>query len=124
VQVVIGELPSDDELASSLPQQKDKQVEEATTERLGMILEDIPVEVRESRSIHSGGVFVKQIEPGSSADRSGIKEGDVISRINYVVIEGIDHLLQILDRLPDGKSVPVYVVRDKGPIFLALRMPD
>jgi len=124
VQVVIGELPSDDGLASSLPQQKDKQVEEATTERLGMILEDIPVEVRESRSIHSGGVFVKQIEPGSSADRSGIKEGDVISRINYVVIEGIDHLLQILDRLPDGKSVPVYVVRDKGPIFLALRMPD
>ncbi len=47
----------------------------------------------------------------------------MISRVNYVVVEDVDHLLGILDRLPAKRGVPVYVVREKGPIFLALRLP-
>ena len=124
IQVVVGELPSDDELdIAQIDEGEADKVEQASTERLGMTLREIPKEIRESRAIHSGGVFIDKVEGGSVADRFGLKAGDVISRVNYVVVEGVDHLLQLLDRLPKGKGIPVYVVRDKGPIFLALRMP-
>ncbi len=125
VQVVVGELPSEDEPASVDPEQPENaKAEKATIERLGMTLREIPKEIRNSRSIHSGGALVEEVEQGSVADHSGLKAGDVISRVNYVVVEGVDHLLQILDRLPKGRGVPVYVVRENGPIFLALRMPN
>jgi len=63
------------------------------------------------------------VEEGSVAARFGLKAGDVISRVNYVVVEGVDHLVDLLERLPAGRGIPIYVLREKGPIFLALRLP-
>jgi serine protease Do len=126
LKITIGELPPEDELADAHPQQpsqKGGQVEKAAITRLGMTLQPLPQPVRKERSIPSGGVYVAAVEKGSVAERYGLQQGDVISRINYVVVEDVNHLLGLLDRLPDGKGVPVYVVRDKGPIFLALRLP-
>jgi len=40
-----------------------------------------------------------------------------------VVVEGVEHFLQLIERMPKHKGVPVYVVREKGPIFLAMRLP-
>ncbi len=123
VQVVIGELPPEDEAASVVPQSSPKEAEKAATTRLGMSLREIPKKVRQSRSIPAGGVFVEKVEEGSVAARFGLKAGDVISRVNYVVVEGVDHLVDLLERLPAGRGIPIYVLREKGPIFLALRLP-
>ena len=68
-------------------------------------------------------VYIDAVDKGSVAEQFGLQKGDVISRVNYVVVEGVDHLLELLDTLPEGRGVPVYIVRDKGPIFLALRLP-
>ncbi len=125
IKIKIGELPQEDEMADAGSQSSDqgKRVEKTATKRLGMSLEVVPKKVRKERSIPSGGVYIGSVESDSVAQRYGLKKGDVISRVNYVVIEDVDHLLEILDRLPVGRGVPVYVVRDKGPIFLALRLP-
>ena len=124
IKVVIGELPSEEELAEVRPQQDDtKAFEKSATKRLGMTLQPVPKSVRTERSIPSGGVYIGAIEKGSVADHFGLRKGDVVSRVNYVVVEGVDHLLDLLDRLPRDRGVPIYVVREKGPIFLALRLP-
>lgn len=124
VRVVIGELPAEEELAEARPQRKtEKKVEKVAVTRLGMTLLEVPQALRKQRNLGSGGAFVEKVEKGSVADRSGLRSGDVVSRVNYVVIEGVNHLLQLIERMPKGRGVPVYVVRDKGPIFLALRLP-
>ncbi len=126
LKIQIGELPPEEELADARPQQDTPRAEQqpaAVIKRLGMTLQPLPKPVRQKRSIPAGGVYVAEVEKGSVADHYGLQKGDVISRVNYVVVEDVDHLLGILDRLPGGKGVPVYVVRDRGPIFLALRLP-
>lgn len=126
IKIKIGELPQEEEVAEARPQQqtqKGKGAEKAAIKRLGMTLQPLPKPVRKARSIPAGGVYIEAVEKDSVADRFGLQKGDVISRVNYVVVEGVDHLLDILDRLPQKKGVPVYVVREKGPIFLALRLP-
>lgn len=124
LKIKIGELPAEEALADARPQSPAKKpIEKVATTRLGMTLEALPKKVRKERSIPSGGVFIGAVEKDSVAERFGLQKGDVISRINYVVVEGVDHMLEILDQLPQGRGVPVYVVREKGPIFLALRLP-
>lgn len=125
LKIKIGELPEQEEVADArsatpAPAKKSKK---AATVRLGMTLEPLPKQVRKARLIPAGGVYISAVEKGSVAERFGLQKGDVISRVNYVVVEGVDHLLHLLDRLPEGRGVPVYVVREKGPIFLALRLP-
>ena len=126
IKIKIGELPPEDKVADAdrqQPSSKAKKSEKVAIKRLGMTLQPLPKQVRKERAITSGGVYVAAVEKGSVADRYGLQQGDVISRVNYVVVEDVDHLLGILDRLPAKRGVPVYVVREKGPIFLALRLP-
>ncbi len=125
LKIKIGELPAEEELADARPQSpmQGKKVEKAVTKRLGMTLKPLPKQVRKARSISAGGVYIDAVDKGSVAEQFGLQKGDVISRVNYVVVEGVDHLLELLDTLPEGRGVPVYIVRDKGPIFLALRLP-
>lgn len=123
IQVVIGELPPEDGETGATPQSPPKEAEKEATTRLGMTLRELPKEVRKSRQAPAGGVFVEKVEKGSVADHFGLKAGDVISRVNYVVVEGVDHFVDLLERLPEGRGIPIYVLRESGPIFLAFRLP-
>ncbi len=124
INVVVGELPPEEELADARPQlDPGKAPRVATTERLGMQLQAVPQAIRRDRTLQSGGVYVAEVSADSLAHRFGLRSGDVITRVNHVVVEGVDHLLALFDRLPSGRGVPVYVVRERGPIFLALRLP-
>jgi serine protease Do len=124
VKVVIGELPGEDQLAEVRPDPlNSEKAEPLAVQRLGMHMSEVPKAIRKERTLGSGGVYLEQVESGSVADRFGLRRGDVISRVNYVVVEGVEHFLQLIERMPKHKGVPVYVVREKGPIFLAMRLP-
>ena len=124
VKVVIGELPGEDQLAEVTPDPlNSEKAEPLAVQRLGMHMSEVPKAIRKERTLGSGGVYLEQVESGSVADRFGLRRGDVISRVNYVVVEGVEHFLQLIERMPKHKGVPVYVVREKGPIFLAMRLP-
>ena len=124
VKVVIGELPGEDQLAEGRPDPlNSEKAEPLAVQRLGMHMSEVPKAIRKERTLGSGGVYLEQVESGSVADRFGLRRGDVISRVNYVVVEGVEHFLQLIERMPKHKGVPVYVVREKGPIFLAMRLP-
>ena len=68
------------------------------------------------------GVVV--IEVKESAMQSGIREGDVITRLNNLPVRSPESLDKIAMNLTPGRTYPVLVIRNQTPIFLALKVPD
>ena len=67
--------------------------------------------------------FVESVGEGAAAD-AGVRTGDVILRIDNKAVSSVDEFKQLLDKLPQGKSVAILVQRRGGPIFLALKVPE
>ena len=68
------------------------------------------------------GVVVMQVEAGSPAGQSGIKEGDVITELDSQKIDA-DHSLQtILFTHKVGETVTLTVVRDSKRIQIKLTL--
>lgn len=68
----------------------------------------------EMRPLRKGasGVLVLQALPGGPAERSGVREGDVILALDDVPVAGIDDMHRFLARAPIGGSVRVILLRE------------
>jgi S1-C subfamily serine protease len=58
------------------------------------------------------GVGVAAVEPGSAAERAGLRAGDVITRVGEVQVDNTGDLTQALFRYGPGAAVEVEYVRD------------
>jgi serine protease Do len=59
-----------------------------------------------------GGVIISSVEPGSAADRAGLKQGDVIEGFNGETVKDFNVLRnRVADSAP-GSSATVTIVRD------------
>jgi hypothetical protein len=63
------------------------------------------------------------IEDIDKNDRLGIREGDIITRLNNQEIDSPATFAKVVEGLTPGRSVPVLIVRGQAPTFLALRVP-
>ena len=88
---------------------------------LGLVLEDVP-EAALSRFNLEGGVRVVQ-STGPAAD-SGIRVGDIITRLNHQPVENRERFREIAKTLPKGRNVPVLIVRGGEQRFVALSVPE
>ena len=92
-----------------------------TPSRLGVAVEDPAAELRERLGIE-GGVRVVTVD-GAAAE-AGIREGDIITRLNNQEVPDVRTFTGIAEGLPAGRSVPVLIIRGQVPTFLALRVPE
>jgi serine protease Do len=116
LRVTLGELPDDEVLAGHTGHGGEG------TSQLGMELANPTAELREEFKLgEERGVVVRKVGEGPAA-RAGIRPGDLIQRINHVEVEDVDHLAKLVRELPAGKAVPVLIVRDGGPHFIALKV--
>lgn len=60
-----------------------------------------------------GGVFIKRIMGNSPADRAGLKEGDVILKIDNIEISDASKLRDIILNYSPGDKVTLEIVRNK-----------
>ncbi len=97
--------------------------EAAIDNRLGMIVAEVPEDIREALEIGKGGVIVRRLENGPAA-RAGIRKGDVITLFNGKKVKGPRHFEKLVKELEPGDVVPVLVQRENGPLFLAIRIPE
>lgn len=116
--VTIGELPSDDEMESRMPQ-----LGKTTHTLLGLEVKEITEEQQDRIGLKNGGVIVMEVASGAGRT-AGIRRGDVIQMINNQKIGNINDFKQAVKGLQPGKSVAVLVLRSNGPVFLALKVPD
>lgn len=57
------------------------------------------------------GVLVEKVEKGSSAEKAGIKAGDILLKIGSRSIDEIDDVRRALDKYEEGDKVDVEVLR-------------
>ncbi len=117
VDVVIGELPDDEQLAGG---RTEPQAEPSN--RLGVVAHDLTDEQREQLGIEKGGVLVESVTAGA-AERAGLQAGDVILLLDGKSVEDLAGFNRILDGIEPGRSFAVLVQRGDGRMFYPIRMP-
>jgi serine protease Do len=70
------------------------------------------------------GIIVRQVGPGTPADRAGIRRADIITRINNTPITRGGDLVRLLRNLRPGTNVEVTVVRPQGTQTLTVRLDE
>src|SRR5208337_2954190 len=59
------------------------------------------------------GIVIEGVEPGSPAEKAGLKGGDVITAINGTPIKSGNDLVNPIASAPIGSKVKISYVRDK-----------
>jgi serine protease Do len=113
VRVKIGRLPSDD-LVSKEPHQ-------TAQGKWGLKFEDLSPETARRLGISSqNGVIVSAIQPGSPADRAGIRRGDVILEVNQEPVNSVKDVKKYIAEAGEGNSLLLLVNRGNGKFFVGL----
>jgi serine protease Do len=68
-------------------------------------------------------VLVEELESGA-ASRAGVRQGDVIVMLNQQAVTGPQQFAELVEALPEGKSVAVRIQRQNGPLWLALKLGE
>jgi S1-C subfamily serine protease len=81
----------------------------------------IPRRLRHAASLRQeSAVMAATVEPGSAADRAGLRAGDLILALDGVTITGADDLIRALTGDKIGKSVALDVLRGTERLALSL----
>ena len=105
-------------LLGDMPGAKLQQDESANS--LDVVLAEL-TEQQLSRLGAGHGVLVKEVNQGAG-DRAGLQSGDVITLLNGVAIHSIAQFVEQIRRAPRGQALPMRVVREGVPTFVALRL--
>ncbi|MBD5772386.1 DegQ family serine endoprotease [Marinomonas colpomeniae] len=90
--------------------------------RLGMIVGDIPEEMAKEFDIDNG-VVIEQVIGGTAA-RNGLQQGDVITMLNGKHIKSVSDFTEIAKDIPNGRSVPMRVIRQGYPMFIPFKIME
>lgn len=119
--VTIGELPTEDALASAGPASKGNGVEDG---RIKLQIDNLTADQRKALGLpEKQGIVVTQVQEGAAYD-AGIREGDVLMMINNVKVTDTKQFRDLVAGLPAGKPVAVLLQRRDGAVFLALKVPE
>src|SRR5215831_9040875 len=96
--------------------------------RLGIDAEDLNGQLGSFFGAPDGeGVLVRDVNPGSAAEKGGLKAGDVITSVNGERIRTVGDLRQKLAAKRDAKdkdqSVKLGVLRNKSEVSLTVELP-
>lgn len=120
VLIQIGQLPEEDKL-------RQVTIEEArsnTLKRIGISITINKISSESRKHGDTAGVIVQETVADGPAALSGIRPGDIITRINNIDIHDPKQFLEIIEHLPANKPIPVLIHRSNGSLFLALTIPN
>lgn len=72
----------------------------------------------------AGGVVITEVEPGSAAAASGVREGDILTRFGSTAVTRMRDLEEASEGLTPGASVPLRLIRGGSPLFIGIRIPE
>jgi membrane-associated protease RseP (regulator of RpoE activity) len=80
---------------------------------LGVGLTDLTPELRQHFGVpEDSGVMVSKVEPGSPADKAGVRVGDILTRIDGNALKSSWSLMGKVRQLEDGQQVPLEIWRN------------
>jgi serine protease Do len=92
--------------------------------RLGIDAEDVSGQLGSYFGAPDGeGILVRDVNPGSAAEKAGVKAGDVITSLNGERIHGLAELRSKLSTAGEGKTAKLGVLRNKSALTLDIEIP-
>jgi serine protease Do len=92
---------------------------------LGLMAGDLnPALARQFKVPDIAGVLVEHAEPGSPADKGGVKQGDVIRTYNGQSIDSADHFRSLVASTAPGTEVTLGILRDGQPLPLKVTLAE
>lgn len=92
--------------------------------RLGIDAEDLSGQLGSYFGAPDGeGILVREVTPGSAAEKAGVKAGDVITSLNGERIHGTAELRSKLSAAGEGKTAKLGVLRNKSALTLNVEIP-
>jgi len=98
-----------------------RQIGKTNGGRLGLVVTALTDDELARLDIEGG---VRVVDVGEVATEAGIRPGDIVTRLNHQSISSPGAFTEIEDSLKAGRTVPVLVLRNQRPVFLALRVPE
>ena len=93
--------------------------------RVGVVTQDMTHELAQSLAASSAdGAVVVKVEPGSPAEKAGLKPRDIVSGINGKPVRGSADLRNRMGLTPVGEEVELRVQRGGRPLDLRLRIAE
>ncbi len=93
--------------------------------RLGVGIQDLTPELANAFNIDTrSGAIVSQVDPGSPADKAGVRAGDVIIRVNGKPISDANQLRNTVGLLRIDTEVTLSLLRDGKPLKLTARVKE
>jgi len=81
---------------------------------LGILIDDLSEQLGDYFGVNNGeGVLINEVLEDSPAEKSGLKAGDVIIKVDDDKIKSIDDLREIISEKDDGDKIKVVVKRNK-----------
>ena len=90
----------------------------------GLVIKNLSQNIYRAQMLSDyDGVFVTSIKPGSPADESSVRNGDVIRKINGEAVRNSSEFQTIYDvsAAQNGKTVFLEMIRDGHPFFVVLK---
>jgi serine protease Do len=92
--------------------------------RLGVDVEDIDGQLGTYFGVPEGeGVLVRSVNAGSSAEKAGVKAGDVITSVNSERIRSVGDLREKLAAKHEEKSAKLGILRNKSEMNVTVELP-
>jgi serine protease Do len=92
---------------------------------LGISIGDLnPALARQFKVPDVSGVLVNQVESGSPAEKSGLKQGDVIRTLNGQNVDSADRLRALVAGINPGTEVTLGILRDGKPETLKVLLGE
>ena len=93
--------------------------------KLGVTVQPITADLAASLGLSDvRGALVNQVEPGSPAERAGLRQGDVITEVQGRRVSDGNELRNAISNIAPGTSVPIKVVRDGRPSDLSAKLDE
>lgn len=102
-------------VTTSIPQQPDVV--------LGLNVQDLTPDLAERFEIKKDetGVLITKVEPGSSAEAEGLKEGDLLKEINRKPVKDSQDFEKVISELKENETVLLRILRENRAFFVVLK---
>lgn len=120
VSLQLGEL--ENQIDEDEPEEREPEPEPTSDVILGMAVEDIDDDIRDSVGIDKGGILVQRVLD-DAAIAADVQRGDIITQFDGKLVEDVSLFQKMSKQIAPEKTVAILVIRDGAARFLAFK-PD